>query len=544
MSSTTRFRGPRVGFEMLIAAAAIANVAGVAGVVALAVAGGRTLAACLLAVLLLAADVPIVLGIRSWVRPGNIDDAAKYLAFKRHQMPQSSLDHARREAVRLGHADLSVPGLFLGETVRGKHGIWTTWEDIYVEISGPQTGKTSARAIPNIVTAPGPVMVTACKREIMDATRGVREHRGRTWVFDPQNLAGEPPSWYWSPLSMVGGDLKDAKTVAGLFMYTQRKAHMQTDAYFEPAAQSLIALLLFAAEAGDRPITDIYRWLSRPLDETPLNILQDANYGLALPSYEGMRDLPAEQRAGVYGAALRYMSWLAVPELAKWITPGEGREEFPFVQFTRESTDTLYVLSRSEDSTVAPVASCLTAAVVVVGETGSAKMPGGRLRVPLLTVLDDPSNVAQLQLWPNRFSHFGSRGVIVMMMLQSWAQGVDVWGADGMAKLWGAASVRVCGGGASERSVLADTSKLAGQFEAPTVSTSRSVHEMFGSVSHGVRRDAILHPSDVSNLPRDRMLVQVSGQRPMLARSIPWTEHEYADDIRASIAKYGRRAQR
>ena len=32
---------------------------------------------------------------------------------------------------------------------------------------------------------------------------------------------------------------------------------------------------------------------------------------------------------------------------------------------------------------------------------------------------------------PNLYSHYGSRGIVLMTILQSWSQGVEVWGEPG-----------------------------------------------------------------------------------------------------------------
>lgn len=535
MSSTIRRRGPDItGME-------IATVAGLLDMFAAAYAlylalHGRPVRAAVLILALLAGNFTLVGLMRVRNRPRRVDHAARLLP-RDSDLRRHSTGGARAVAAALGVVSPS-PGIHVGKSVRGGRNLWGTWEDSYVEISGPGTGKTSGRAVNNIVAAPGPVVVTSGKRRLVDATRGVREHVGRTWVFDPQNLAGERPTWYWNPLGMVGGDLKEAASVTGLIMFTQRKAHVESDSYFEPAAETLIALMLFAADAGKRPITDIHTWLTRPDDDTPGHYLRTTGAAIATQAYDGFRQLPASQRAGVYGVARQYMAWLAVPEITRWITPGEGREEFPFVHFSRESTDTMYILSRADDTTALPAVCTLTAACVVAAETGSSKMPRGRLRKPLLAVLDDAADVAQLGLWPNRLSHYGSRGVIVMMMLQSWAQGVGVWGETGMAKIWGASSVRVYGGGGSEDAVLGDLSSLAGTFEAPTTSLTYSGLPLSGRVTRASRAEAVLNHADIAALPRDRMMVQFSGQRPVLARSVNWTEGPYADAIRESLRKY------
>ncbi len=517
---------------------AVVNVGAAVGALYIAISGHRLMALLPLVIALLV-DCAWFFWYRRRGQRLHIDAASRYMA-QSSEAVDTTTEGVARTAATLGLDHLETPGLYLGKNVRGGHDVWGSWESTYIEIAGPGTGKTSCRAIPNIVAAPGPVLVTSCKADIVEATRGVRDKRGRTWVFDPQNVMGEAPTWYWNPLSMVGGDIKDATTIAGLFMSTQRKPHMQSDAYFDSAAQTLIGLLLFAGNAINGQVTDVYRWLQHPDDDTPAQIIRDARHELAAQAYEGMVQLPNEQKAGVYGAAQSYMSWLAVPEILQWITAGNGREEFPWVSFSRESTDTLYVLSRTDDKTASPAVSCLTAAAVIAGETGSAKMPGGRLPRPFLVVLDEAANVAQLQLWPNRYSHYGSRGIIMMTMLQSWSQGAGVWGAAGMGKLWGASSVRVVGSGGTEAGLLGDMTKVAGIFEASTTGLSGGRWDWFASnVKRGSRPENVLHRSDLTSLPRDRAFVQISGQKPILLKSVPWTETPYADEIRASIAKYG-----
>ncbi|MGR7002166.1 type IV secretory system conjugative DNA transfer family protein [Yinghuangia aomiensis] len=217
---------------------------------------------------------------------------------------------------------------------------------------------------------------------MVDTTRGIRERRGRTWVFDPQNVAGEAPTWFWNPLDMVAASMKEAASVAGLIAFTQRQPHMRTDAYFDAAALHLVTVLLFAASADGRPITDILRWLHSPMDDAPVRIMRAGGHDLAADSYEGMAALPGAQQAGVFGAARQYMAWLAAPEIREWITPGEGREQFRFDNFATETTDTLYILSRSDDRTATPAVGTLTAAVVVAAAVAGGASPGAGCRSP------------------------------------------------------------------------------------------------------------------------------------------------------------------
>lgn len=55
-----------------------------------------------------------------------------------------------------------------------------SWEDLHVDIWGPRTGKSTSRVIPPaVLDAPGAVLTTSNKRDVVDATRDVRAAMAR-----------------------------------------------------------------------------------------------------------------------------------------------------------------------------------------------------------------------------------------------------------------------------------------------------------------------------------------------------------------------------
>ncbi|HET9649609.1 MAG TPA: hypothetical protein VFP34_15460 [Microlunatus sp.] len=81
-------------------------------------------------------------------------------------------------------------------------------------------------------------------------------------------MALEEPVWWWNPLSYVTDEVKAAR-LAEHFAAGSRPPEARTDAYFDPAAQDLLAGLLLAAALDHRPITTVYSWLTRPADAPP-----------------------------------------------------------------------------------------------------------------------------------------------------------------------------------------------------------------------------------------------------------------------------------
>lgn len=498
-------------------------------------------ATTLLLLLLIAAGAVAVR--RSRGRRSRVDDSARYLGRGR-DIESLTRKSTTATARRLG-VDEATPGVPIGTTVSPRHPLYGSWEDMHIDIWGPRTGKTTSRAVPAILAAPGAVLVTSNKRDVVDATRDVRLDAGPVWVFDPQGIAGEPNRWWWNPLDYVTDEVQAAK-MAEHFAAGSRDAGARTDAYFDPAGQDLLAGMLLAAALDQRPITDVYRWLTRPTDETPVEILTAHGYDLTADQVAGVIAAPDKQRAGVFGTAQQMASCLTNRTATRWVTPDGStlRARFDAAEFVR-SGGTLYSLSKEGKGTSGPLVTALTVAVVEAGESIAATSRGGRLPVPLLGVLDEAANVCRWRELPNLYSHYGSRGIVLMTILQSWSQGVDVWGESGMKKLWSAANIKVYGGGVSETAFLDDLAKLIGSYDRKTGSVSINQGGGRGGrqVSHQLTRERILDVDELAAMPKGRAVVLASGARPTLIRTQPWMAGPYAAAVEASIRAHDPQAE-
>lgn len=495
--------------------------------------------AVLLAIVLALVVLAIVGVVRYRKGRTRVDRASSYMG-RGKDVEGLSKRNAQAQATRLGvTGSLGVP---IGKTL-GQMPLYGTWEDMHIDIWGPRTGKTTSRAVPAILDAPGGVLVTSNKRDVVDATRDVRAEAGPVWVFDPQGIALENPTWWWNPLSYVTDEVRAAK-LADHFASGSRDPGAKTDAYFDPAGQDLLAGLLLAAALDVRPITDVYTWLTRPTEEEPVDILRRHGYDLTADQVRGVITAPEKQRGGIYGTAQQMASCLTNRQVAAWVNPQGNpdlRPQFDPAAFVRDG-GTLYSLSKEGRGTAGPLVTALTVAVVEAAEELAAGSAGGRLSVPLLGVLDEAANVCRWRELPNLYSHYGSRGIVLMTILQSWSQGVDVWGDSGMRKLWSASNVKVYGGGVSEDAFLESLSKLIGDYDrqASSVSSGRGGR----SVNQQLHRERILDVADLAAMPKGRAVVLSSGNRPTLIRTQPWMTGPHAEKVKASIAAHDPQASR
>lgn len=473
--------------------------------------------------------------LRRRAKRSRVDAAAQHMA-KGRDLRALSLAGATATAERLGVKD--SPGVPVGRTVLGRQMVYGSWEDMHIDIWGPRTGKTTSRAIPAILAAPGAALVTSNKRDIVDSTRDVRAADGPVWVFDPQAVALEEPTWWWNPLSYVTDEVRAAR-LADHFASGSRGPDAKTDAYFDPAGQDLLAGLLLAAALDSRPITQVHTWLTRPADDEAVDILRAHGYAQTANAVGGVINAPEKQRGGVYGTALQMASCLTNHQIGQWVTPqgeGDSRPQFDPADFVR-SKGTLYSLSKEGKGTAGPLVTALTVAVVEAAEELAVHSPGGRLAVPMVGVLDEAANVCRWRELPNLYSHYGSRGIVLMTILQSWSQGVEVWGRDGMRKLWSAANIKVYGGGVAEAEFLGELAQLVGEYRYTNTTQSRS--RQGTSTSHdNDRKERTLDVSDLAAFPRGRAIMFASGAPAALLETVPWMSGPQAEAVRASIAAH------
>ena len=333
-----------------------------------------------------------------------------------------------------------------------------------------------------------------------------------------------------------------ARRVAAHFASAEREPGIQRDSFFDPEAEELVANLLLAAAVSGADILQPYRWAVSARDEQPARELDARGFDLPAEGVRAVINLPDKTRGGIYAGAKKMLNCLTEPSVTEWVTPRPGRDEFDAAAFVH-SLDTLYLLSQGGAGSPAPLIAAFTDAVLRAGELASTRAPGRRLDPPLLSILDEAANICRIRELPNLYSHYGSRGEPVITILQSYAQGVDVWGREGMRKLWSAANVRTYGGGVGETDFLEELSKLIGEHDVTTRSTSTTGQAWERTVNQSPRRQRILDVSDLGAIPRGRMVIFASGSPPALAATCPWQDGPYAAAIRQSLARWDPQGQ-
>ena len=425
-------------------------------------------------------------------------------------------------------------GLLLGDLKRPSgHGptLFASWEDTITALMAPRSGKTTALSIPYVLSAPGAVVATSTKADLWAATAQLRAGSGRTvWLFDPQRITGAQQTWWWNPLAGLT-TVEAAHRLASHFVLTVDD-NTRRDLW-GPAAQDLLCALFLAAASSGRSLRECGRWLADAGSPIPAELLDAAGFHALAASMRGAQNGAPETRDGIYQTARTAAKCLNDEDIMPWVTPPRRKVLPAFDPRTfAASRDTVYLLTESR-SAASPLIAALTDATMRAGRR-HAERSGGRLDPPLIVVLDEAANICRIADLPELYSHLGSRGMVPVTILQSYQQGVSVWGEPGMAALWGASTKKVIGAGIDDPRHARDLATLVGQHDVPVISVSYGDGRASRQVS--LRRQEILEAADVRALPPGSALLLATGTRAALISLRPWYTGPDAPRIAAAIA--------
>ncbi|MFF5217846.1 TraG/TraD/VirD4 family protein [Micromonospora sp. NPDC000442] len=153
----------------------------------------------------------------------------------------------------------------------------------------------------------------------------------------------------------------------------------------------------------------------------------------------------------------------------------------------------------------------------------------------MVACLDEAANICKIADLPELYSHFGSRGIIPLTILQSYRQGTCVWGEQGMDALWSAATVKLVGAGIDDARFAEDLSRLVGEHDVTVASRTRDAQ---GRTSYqtSVRRQRILDPARIRALPKGSALLFATGVRVAMLNLLPWYDEPNAERLTTAVA--------
>lgn len=425
----------------------------------------------------------------------------------------------------------------------GKKLVFKTLEDFTLIIMGPRSNKTSSQAVPRILSALGAVVATSNKPDLWILTATLRRQRGPVYAYDPGRIAFVEQTWWWNILATVT-DYKSAKRIATHFMAATGKNNVESgnSGFFNSSSKQMLARNMLAAAVSGRSMRDVITWIDTQSRE-PVDLLAEHGFTRISLSLAGQLDLVPETLSGVIGGASAALECLQDEDALRWVTPPSTWDDPPtdsigeldlWSLFTGHDGNypTLYLMSQEGAESSGPVVAAMVDQIFKLADL-AASAQGGRLDPPPSFVLDEAANICRIEDLPDKASHLGSKGVLVDVILQSYQQGMGVWGRERMGTLWGASTCRIIGAGLQDRDDARMVSDLIGTHEVwkdgYTYSSSGR------SRSRSKVREPIMPLEDVAALDRNHALLIRQGSKPILMELMPWYREE---DDSADITAY------
>lgn len=485
-----------------------------------------------------------------------------------HAMP-ATWDAWVRQAGK-GHP---LPARWMGVKIGSTHGLgaWLTMEQPVYVLAPPRQGKTTGFVIPIVLEAPGPVVVTSSRKDVLDATWDLKTHGwtdptrrqldpddgraplhgrpGKCWIFDPMGIAadGSPdpsdPDRYlhnmnWDPIAHCvrpENARSSAEALVGTVGLTgDNKTWANT-------AVDIVQSLLYAAAIDGRGLAEVYAW-SQNSDsmQEAVRILEKHTELSNTREWAGaVRRLKAEdtrlvgsKMLGVSGA----FSALSLPQVRRNLTPDPSKPLFSMADFVR-SNDCVNFLCQLRP--VSGQASASAGAFVGMFLTQlrdeirrqAAAQPGGRVEPYVTLCLDESDNIEPWKDLPQVYTAGSGEGIWPISFHQS-RDAARATYEKGEAQMW-ESSQKIILGGLSVKDELDEISTICGQRRVHVSDTSYNpgsgglIPSMVGSFSDRTETRAVLDPADITHLPKGMALLIAAQHKPAIVETRAWYARAY-----------------
>jgi type IV secretion system protein VirD4 len=411
--------------------------------------------------------------------------------------------------------------------------VWATCEDVRVVFGGPRVGKSGELAA-RIIDAPGAVIATSTRKDLVTLTSELRAQRGPVFIFNPGGVGDLASTVTFDPLTGCenpkaaverAGDLIAGGPGTG----TGERSSDGDREHWTGQARDVLAVLMHAAARGGASMRDVHAWVSDPDSayETVRLLLRDCpepGFEAELTHFVSTND---RTRSSITQSIRPALMWLHDPTAARaagqpvtaplidasGVTiPDDTPPAALDVEALLALSGTVYLLG-AEDAQIAPLMAALTGHVARTARKVAGRQPDGRLDPPLSLDLDEAAIICPIPLdkWT---ADMGGRNITIRITAQSRPQLRQRWGADGAAAITNNAASLVIYGGTRDANDLHDYSLLAGEREQRVVTRDHT-----GKViSQTTERVPVVTPAQIAQLPRGRVLLIRRDMPPVIGK--------------------------
>ena len=430
---------------------------------------------------------------------------------------------ARYEVERLGG------GAYLGVYEDGE---WASAEpeSATMVIGPPRRGKTTAVIIPTILSASGPLLSTATKPEVMEATMRARGEIGELWWFDPAGEVTQMPDGvrrlHWSPIAASTTWDDALLTASAMTECTRTGAGTQNESHWTERTATLLGPLLYAAHLSGASIEEVLRWTYHQDLGPSLEVLASSDTPFAADVVLGIQRLENRERSAVCSTASGVLSVYK----SNGARQTAEHPNFDPDRFVR-SCDTVYVTSpdhkqRACEPLIVGLAQQIRHRVYHHAAIGT---PGLKR---IVFTLDEFGNIISFPDILALASQAGGQMLDLVICIQDLAQIAGRYGQHVAEAFLSMCQTKLLLPGIGDIKTLDAVSAVIGDYDRQVVSSStgQSESEDFlsavgnnQSVNYQTQRQRLLTPADIAQLPEGHALL-LRGASHELVRLTRWFE--------------------
>ena len=451
-------------------------------------------------------------------------------------------------------------------------GAWISTETPLYVLASTRTGKTTSVIIPIVMEAPGPVITTSSRMDVIEATLAMRRDGFRTsgredyaggspqhgqsevWIFDPTGICTDPSyapyAINWDPVAACIDDRR-AHNLASAIVGT---ADLKGDnANWAHIATTIVRSLLTAGAVSGKGLDEVYFW-SQSMDGiiAAANILKNCQdndlRSLATP-LQALMDDDQRTRSNKMLSVSTSFEALGIKSIRQWLRPDPGRERFDMRRFL-SGKGTVYMLSPLRSTQGEAAANEAVFASMFLSEARdmarqmAAESGFGKLEPPLSLVLDEVANITPWEGLPQLFTAGSGDGIWSVAVVQARNAARAAFG-DGEEKQMWDNSQKLIGPGQSTSEVLQGISELVGEYDDNRSDLSfngfngAGLLSSIGIMPRTERRKAL--PVDsVRRIPMGRFLLVSSNARPAAVTTVPYWRRGWRRRSSADARSIGR----
>jgi|694.fasta_scaffold19986_6 type IV secretion system protein VirD4 len=461
----------------------------------------------------------------------------KSLGFGAQPEDQGNAHWATDKEIKDAHL-YSPVGLILGKSLSNNQEFirWNP-EGHLITIAGTGSGKGISTVVPNLLTYPGPIVVTDPKGENYEITARARKDIGhKVYCLDPFNVCPNATKAQFNPLDLIDPSnpnfADEAKILADLLVL---RTGEEKDPHWDDKARAILSgIIMFVAffsPKGKRNLGEVRNIVMASSDkwETIIETMESATEadGLIARTAVMIERMADEERMSVFSAMEKHTEFLD----SRPVVTSLAKSSFNIWDLKNGKISIYFVLPAAEIAMYSRllrvwIGSCIRAMV---------KKPG-KPTYPTLFMLDEAANLGKMDLISQGVTYLRGYGVTLWIILQNLSQLEELYnkgwetflGNTVIQQYFGIQDIKTSeyvsnkAGKTTIRVLSTNEGRNTGASNNPigfSISNSRG-HSSALTVSETPR--PLIMPDEVTRLSPNEAIIFMRGKPPIPVQKVPY----------------------